>query len=40
MLTSTDQIAWSVDMLNAQTVVSGSWDKKIKLCNWNTGECF
>ena len=33
----TKNIEWSLDMLNAQTLVSGSWDQTIKLWNWQTG---
>ena len=29
----------SVDLLNSQTLVSGSQDQTIKLWNWSTGEC-
>ncbi len=35
----TDSLLWSVDLLNSQTLVSGSWDRTIKLWNWSTGEC-
>ena len=35
----TKNIEWSLDMLNAQTLVSGSWDQTIKLWNWKTGDC-
>jgi WD40 repeat protein len=33
----TARIWYSVDLLNSQTLVSGSWE--IKLWNWSTGEC-
>ena len=36
----TDWIDWSVDLLNSQTLVSGSGDQTIKLWNWSTGQCF
>jgi WD40 repeat protein len=36
----TGAIWYSVDLLNSQTLVSGSWDGEIKLWNWSTGECF
>ncbi len=35
----TDWIYWSVDLLNSQILVSGSYDQTIKLWNWSTGEC-
>jgi WD40 repeat protein len=35
----TSNILWSVDLLNSQTLVSGSIDQTIKLWNWSTGEC-
>ena len=33
------QIYWSVDLINSQTLMSGSEDGEIKLWNWSTGEC-
>ena len=37
----THWIWWSIDLLNSQTLVSGSIeDGTIKLWNWSTGECF
>jgi WD40 repeat protein len=36
----TSSIGLSVDLLNSQTLVSGSEDETIKLWNWSTGECF
>jgi WD40 repeat protein len=35
-----DIIYFSVDLLNSQTLVSGSEDGTIKLWNWSTGVCF
>jgi WD40 repeat protein len=35
----TGSIWFSVDLLNSQTLVSGSGDGTIKLWNWSTGEC-
>ena len=35
----TSAIFWYVDLLNSQTLVSGSVDQTIKLWNWSTGEC-
>ncbi len=35
----TNGIWYSVDLLNSQTLVSGSLDQTIKLWNWSTGEC-
>jgi WD40 repeat protein len=35
----TNYVYLSIDLMNSQTLVSGSWDKKIKLWNWSTGEC-
>ena len=32
-------IDMSIDLLNSQTLVSGSEDGTIKLWNWSTGEC-
>ncbi len=32
----TGYIHWSVDLLNSQTLVSGSGDGTIKLWNWST----
>jgi WD40 repeat protein len=32
-------IYWSVDLLNSQTLVNGSFIGEIKLWNWSTGEC-
>jgi len=34
----TNYIKWSIDLLNSQTLVSGSGDRTIKLWNWSTGE--
>ncbi len=37
----TGYVYWSVDLLNSQTLVSGSgYYSEIKLWNWSTGECF
>jgi WD40 repeat protein len=35
----TSSIEWKVDLLNSETLVSGSQDQTIKLWNWSTGEC-
>jgi WD40 repeat protein len=35
----TDQILWSVDLLNPQTLVSASYDRTIKFWDWTTGQC-
>jgi WD40 repeat protein len=35
----TSLIHYSLDLLNSQTLVSGSQDQTIKLWNWSTGEC-
>ena len=33
-----ENIEWSLDLFNADTLVSGSWDRTIKFWNWNTAE--
>ncbi len=34
----TNSIAWSIDLVDARTLVSGSEDRSIKLWDWSTGE--
>ena len=38
-LSHTNSVAWSIDLLNANTIVSGTFDQKIKVWDWQTGEC-